>query len=146
FWKSEDIWIRNVDDGGLTHQNPVYGNDPNYVYVRIRNRSCLSSTNNEKVTLYWAKANASLHWPTQWLSNVDTNGLIWGDAITTVYIPILQPGEETIISVPWGNMPNPADFVGINDNPWHVCLLARIVSNNDPMTTPETWYIPNNVK
>lgn len=30
FWKSEDIWIRNANDGGLTHQNPVYGGSSNY--------------------------------------------------------------------------------------------------------------------
>jgi hypothetical protein len=34
---SPDIWVRNVDDGGLYHEPPQHG-QPNYIYVRLRNR------------------------------------------------------------------------------------------------------------
>ena len=37
FWDSPDLWIRNADDGGTTHQNPKYGQD-NFFYCRVTNR------------------------------------------------------------------------------------------------------------
>lgn len=37
FWDSPDVWVRNKDDGGTTHQNPEFGQD-NWFYARVRNR------------------------------------------------------------------------------------------------------------
>lgn len=60
-WTSKDIWIRNNDDGGLTHQNPEYRSNgsPNYIYVRIINKSSVPSTGNEILNLNWAKASTA---------------------------------------------------------------------------------------
>src|SRR5690606_28200601 len=38
FWDSPDLWIRNRDDDGLSHQNLEYGQD-NWIHARVRNRS-----------------------------------------------------------------------------------------------------------
>ncbi len=43
-------------------------------------------------------------------------------------------------------MPNPQDYVSSNPNPSHFCLLARIESNDDPITFPEGNFITDNVK
>ena len=37
FWDSPDLWIRNSDDGGTTHQAPIAGRD-NFFYARVRNQ------------------------------------------------------------------------------------------------------------
>jgi hypothetical protein len=37
FWNSPDLWIRNANDNGTTHQNPEAGQD-NWFYARARNR------------------------------------------------------------------------------------------------------------
>lgn len=37
FWNSPDLWIRNQQDGGLSHQSPEAGQD-NWFYARVRNR------------------------------------------------------------------------------------------------------------
>lgn len=37
FWNSPDLWIRNQQDGGLSHQNPEAGQD-NWFYTRLHNR------------------------------------------------------------------------------------------------------------
>lgn len=85
-WVSEDIWVRNAPDPGyqpnpfpetspswtpLPHQNPEYRDSkysqPNYVYVRVRNRGAAASTGAERLRLYWAKASTGLAWPTQWI-------------------------------------------------------------------------------
>ncbi len=37
FWNSPDLWIRNQEDSGVSHQNPEFGQD-NWFYVRVHNR------------------------------------------------------------------------------------------------------------
>lgn len=37
FWDSPDLWVRNRDDGGTTHQPPEFGQD-NWFHARVRNR------------------------------------------------------------------------------------------------------------
>lgn len=41
FWDSPDIWVRNKDDNGSTHQNAEYGQD-NWIYARVRNKSSIT--------------------------------------------------------------------------------------------------------
>lgn len=148
-WGSEDIWVRNYNDNGLVHQNPDYSpTNPNYVYVRVRNKSCVASTGNERLKLYWAKAGTSLAWPLSWNGTYFIGGVLMGKQIGAVAglpIPVLQPGEEAIVPFAW-NVPNPADYVPINSEPWHFCLLTRIEAANDPMTFPETADLNGNVK
>lgn len=140
-WESSDIWIRNQDDGKLytIHQNPTYqnGNGLNYVYVRVRNLGCQTSSGNETVSLNWAKANTALNWPEHWDGSLVVDGVTMGGEIGDVTVPSLEPGEETVVKIPW-NVPNPDDYSGINDNPWHFCLIAKINAIDDPLSSPET--------
>jgi len=136
-WISQDIWIRNVDDDGLTHQNPEYNanGNPNYIYVRVINKSCVVSTGNETLTINWAKANTALTWPDNWDGSIiNPNGYPLGGVLPTATIPVLQPGDETIVKIPWV-VPNPDNYnTGQgSDNPWHFCLLAQIDDGN-PVT------------
>jgi hypothetical protein len=131
-WNSSDIWIRNISDNGLEHQNPLFSiTNPNYVNVRVTNKSCITSTGNEQLKLYWAKAGTSLSWDYHWTgNNFPNNGPKLGDLIGTINIPVLQSGQETIVQIPW-NVPDPSLYSSINSEPWHFCLLARIVDNQD---------------
>ena len=153
-WQSDDIWVRNQDDGNLieTHQNPLYNAlSPNYVYVRVTNNSCETSSGTDDLKLYWAKASTALYWPDHWNGTLympdptDPTPVLAGDEIGTLDIPVLSPGESKILEFQWA-VPNPQDYVGINPNPWHFCLLARIDTPNDPMTYPEGIIITENVK
>jgi len=147
-WQSNDIWVRNQPDGIYVkeHQNPEYDpNNPNYVYVRVRNTSCVTSSGNDELKLYWSKANTSLAWPQHWDGSLFIDGVSMGNEIATLNIPVLKPGQETIIQYEW-NVPNPDDYIDINPNPWHFCLLSRIISNDDPMTSTEVSSIWLNVK
>lgn len=146
-WNSEDIWVRNQNDGHNVdvHQNPEYDlNNPNYVYVRVTNNSCSISSGNDLLHLYWAKANTSLNWPDYWDGTISINGVSMGSQLGSVTIPPLGIGETKILEFEW-NVPNPEDYVGINSNPWHFCLLARIDSVDDPMTFAEGEFITQNV-
>ncbi len=148
FWNSKDIWVRNQNDGILVqeHQNPIYyPTNPNYVYVKIRNKGCGASSGNDQLKLYWAKANTALDWDGYWTGQIIVGGVSMGNELGTLAIPSLAPGQETILEFEW-LVPNPQDYIGINPNPWHFCLLARIESNDDPMTFPEGTFITDNVK
>jgi serine protease len=146
-WTSEDIWVRNYADNGLNHQNPDYSanGNPNYVYVRVKNKSCITSTGNEQLKVYWAKAGTSLSWPTNWNGSTFPTGQLLGQHYGTVNIPVLQAGQEVILQFPWV-VPNPNDYTSINSEPWHFCLLARVEALNDPMAVAETSDLNSNVR
>jgi len=139
-WESTDIWVRNQNDGKLVtvHQNPEYNpNHSNFIYVRVTNRNCKTSSGTDRLYVNWAKASTSLNWPENWDGSISINGTTLGGEVGVGIIPSLKPGQETIIEIPW-YVPNPDDFVNINAEPWHFCLLARIESNDDPISSPMT--------
>lgn len=150
FDNSPDIWVRNQDDGLVNQKSeaPVYqGNDEKvYVYVRINNISCALSTASEKIALYWSRASTSSSWPENW----DGSEKEVGGLIGKINIPIIQPGEETIVKFTW-DLQQPEEFSGFQFAEWHSCLLTRIEeSNDDPITVhPERLehdvYYNNNV-
>lgn len=146
-WTSNDIWVRNTNDGGLTHQNPEFSTmNPNFVYVRVRGRGCTPVTD-ANLRLYYSKASTGLQWNSNWNNFFITqfgNNVLAGDEITTSPVPIppLNPGEETIIAIPW-MVPNPSDF---ESDIHHFCLAARIESATDPMFITEGSDINANTK
>ncbi|MFN2260548.1 MAG: S8 family serine peptidase [Psychroflexus sp.] len=142
FWNSEDLWLRNQDDGTEVHQNPEYSpNEESTFYVKITNYGCVASTEGE-VKLYWAKAATNLGWPERWdgsstIYNQDLDeDIIIGEPIETISIPSIEPGEEVVLNTQW-QIPDPNDYEAINNQPWHFCILARIVSDEDPITYEE---------
>ncbi|NJB87287.1 hypothetical protein GGR26_003067 [Lewinella marina] len=144
-YHSADIWVRNSDDGFLNqeHQNPVYrpGGEPNYVYVRVRNRGCggsASGTNH----LYWAKAGSGVSWPAPWDGNVITPALM-GAPIGSQPVTV-DGGEFTILQYEWV-VPNPDDYASIPGDKSHFCLLAR-TEEPGGMTFPETGNLYANVQ
>jgi hypothetical protein len=83
--------VRNQPDGYTVqeHENPEYQqSDSVYVYVRVRNKSCVASTGNEQLSLYWSKASSWSSWPQNWDGSQPTIG----NKISTKLIPKLQPG------------------------------------------------------
>ncbi|GHV43899.1 hypothetical protein FACS1894180_4380 [Bacteroidia bacterium] len=145
-WSSPDIWVRNSNDNGLDMQNPEYKpTSPNWVYVRVTNRGGNYPGGTANLKLYWAKASTALLWDYHWRGEPypNGNGALLGNYVGTLPIPAMQHGEERIIKFPW-IVPNPALYSSINSEPWHFCLLARIVSDEDPMTFPEVEFLPTN--
>jgi hypothetical protein len=148
FYVSEDIWVRNTNDGITTqsHQNAEYKTSgPNYVYVRIRNRSCNTAAPPATVRLYWAKASPGLSWPDPWTGMVTSPALMGGlvgpvGVKTTGTIP---PGGSQILEFQW-NVPNPADYAMFGADMKHFCLLARMEESG--VTLTETSDLGNNVK
>ena len=109
-WTSQDIWIRNSNDNGLVHQNPEYrtNGNPNYINVRVINKSCVTSTGNETLTVNWAKANTALLKPaTQFQTNSfggrlvkedESKQLITGNNATLNNL-VMRPKESGLITL-----------------------------------------------
>ena len=148
-WDCVDMWIRNQPDGKDIREteNPKYSGPGSkaYIYVRVTNKSCVTSTGTEELELYWAKGATSLNWPVSWNGGLVLNGQPMGNEVNTLQIPSLEPGEDTIIEFEW-TIPNPDNYNFLNNEPWHYCLLARINTPADPMTFAETINTPNNAK
>lgn len=147
-WISKDIWVRQQNDGlsNHNHENPEYSaQDPNFVYVQIRNRGCVASPAGETLELYWAKAATALAWPNYWNGSIQTsNGTDISGLVGTVTLPAIGPGESFIAEFPW-MVPNPNDYVGLGsdpvfwaDQPHHFCLSAKFESSNDPLIVSTT--------
>ncbi|WP_312399874.1 S8 family serine peptidase [Chryseobacterium sp.] len=139
-WTSSDIFVRNQNDGKLipVHQNPSYdGINPNYIYVRVTNMGCQTSSGADTVSVNWAKANTSLNYPEYWDGTIIQNGVVFGGLVGSGVIPVLKPGQEALVEIPW-NVPNPQDYMSINSEPWHFCLLAKVNSSDDPLSSPMT--------
>ncbi len=150
-WQSEDIWARNQNDG-LTvqdHQNPEYrapGMPTNYVYLRIRNRSC-GAAGTGTVKLYWAKASTALSWPAPWDGSV-TSPVLMGGVIGSQPAGSVAGRGSTILEFPW-SPPDPSAYNMFGGDANHFCLLSRIeTSPTAPygMTSPETSNLEGNVR
>lgn len=112
-WISNQIWVRNDDDGGLTHENPDFGQD-NYIYARVRNNGT-TTLDTVRAMVYYAHASTGLSWPGQW-------HLIGSSTVVD-----LAPGGSVVIDpVTWDP---PAQG--------HYCLVVRLLTPQDPMTFPE---------
>ncbi len=105
WYESPDLWVRNDDDGGLIHQDPIMG-VTNTVYIRLRNRGTVPISGT--VDAYWIEPSV---------------GVRCGDwaYIDTVEFSDLLPGETRIVSVPW-----------IPTRTGHTCLQDVIDSPLDP--------------
>lgn len=148
-WESPDIWVRHNSNESYidVHQNPEYDpQNPNYVYVRVTNRSCVTSSGSEQVKLSWAKANAGpMTWPQLWQGEIEADGIALGGEIGIAYIPSLEPGQEAIVEIPW-LVPNPTLFQSISTDIWHFCLAAEIITTEDPSDFVTNFSIGPNVR
>ena len=150
-WQSEDIWVRNQNDGRATqdHQNPIHrpaGGQPNYVYVRVRNAACGTPASGT-VKLYWAKASSALAWPAPWDGSV-TVPAVMGGAIGSQPTGSIPGRGSTILEFPW-SPPDPNDYSMFGGDENHFCLLSRIETTGTApfgMTFPETANLYANVQ
>ncbi len=146
-WNSPNIWVRNDQDGMTTHQTPKYNQTtPNYVYVKVENKSCFPTTGNEQIQLYYSRPSTSMPNNTSAAfrsSFTPITGTEWV-LINTQNMPMLDDGEENILEFAW-TLPDPVGMFGCTDTTFNTSLLAKIVTNIDTNAVPETSNILNNI-
>lgn len=140
FYLSDDIWIRNTNDGLINQESQnAQGGGTNYVYVRVRNKGCTPSATGATLRLYWAKASSGLSWMDPWDGSVVlSTGTLMGNENPFVAQTITSiPGNgTTIFEFQWTNTPDPSDYATLVSDLNHFCLLARIEETTG-MTFPE---------
>jgi len=120
FWLSPDLWVRNVDDNGTTHQDTIRGAS-NWIYARVRNKGAQSYVN-VIINFYLSNfAGTEFLYPNDW-----NNDNLLGSA-TLVNVPAASGGVdgEAIAKIEW---------IAVKIPPaagWHPCLLCEII----PMET-----------
>ncbi len=122
-----DIWVREQPDGHIHQEMEEIEytiSQPAYVYVRVRNKSCAASTGADSLKLYWTKFSSVSSWPQNWNGQQPTVG----NKIGEVAIPPLAAGEDTILQFTW-------TITAQQSQQWGNCLMARIVSIADPITS-----------
>jgi hypothetical protein len=123
-WKSPYIWVRKMQDTGLTHQhqhqNPA-ASSSSFVYAKLHNGASSAATG--MLEFYFANASTSLTWPGGW-----TN-------LASVPVTV-SANSSKVIEANWA----------VPATTGHFCLLARWVSPGDPMSFTETADIDQNVR
>ncbi|HEX8187669.1 MAG TPA: M36 family metallopeptidase [Pyrinomonadaceae bacterium] len=126
FWNSPDLWVRNADDNGTTHQPPKAGQD-NFFYARVRNRG--TQTARAFVVTFNAKVWAG------------TEFVYPGDFIPFVSAAVgfnLAPGGTRVVKARW-----PKAFVPAAGT--HVCWLASVYTPVDPTPAGRHVWEHNNL-
>jgi Fungalysin metallopeptidase (M36)/Fungalysin/Thermolysin Propeptide Motif len=126
FWNSPDLWIRNSDDGGSTHQAPEFGQD-NFFYARVRNRG--TQTARAFVVTFNVKP---------WLG---TEFVYPGDWIPFISAAVgynLAPGASTVVKAKWPKAYVPATGT-------HACWLASVYTPVEPTPAGRHVWESNNL-
>ena len=112
FWDSPDVWIRNADDGGTTHQSPESGQD-NWFHARVRNKAGSDATH--FVVTFKARGFAGTEF-------VFPGDFLPADAAKAEFD--LEAGGTRVVKARWPRHLVPAAGA-------HTCVLAAVLSRSD---------------
>lgn len=128
-WNSPDVWVRNREDDGAEHQQPIRGRD-NYVYVRVNNRG-IAEAKKAVVRVYVARAHGGFSYPKDFAPvNAERDipidpkkggTYLLGEA----EIDLIKPGENKVTHIKWRALLSPPKN-------WHPCLLVEVAPNDGP--------------
>ena len=125
FWNSPDLWIRNENDSGTSHQSPKAGQD-NWFHARIHNRGTGIARN----ALVWHKVQ---EWAgTQFVYSAD---YFPPTALVGVSVP---PDDSAIARVRWEQADVPPAGT-------HACWTSAVILNGDPIPNPAHVWDANNL-
>jgi hypothetical protein len=126
FWNSPDVWVRNLDDDGATHQNPEHGQD-NWLYARVHNRGNATARSfvvGFKINTW---AGTQFVYPGDWFPLT----------AATVGFDLL-PFSSRVVKARWPQEDVPP--VGT-----HGCLLAVVYNPDDPLAPGVHVWEDNNL-
>jgi len=121
WWDSPDLWVRNADDNGTTHQNPIAG-QTNWVHARIYNTGITRSGPLTVKFFYAGFSGTEFVYPTD-----------YDNLITWAEVEGIDPGGSAIVKGPWI-----ASEIGAA--PSHPCLLAEVYDHSGvPSAQDYVW-------
>lgn len=153
FWDSPDIWVRNNDDGGTTHQNTVRGQD-NFLYARVWNRGTQASLPCWVRFYITTFAGTQFRYPYDYKPNTTMSpaGGTAGNLRPYAQFPTpatylvgvqriesIPAGGSVIAKVTWTrNLIPPAAN-------WHPCLLVEVSPHDGPAPAGQYVWENNNL-
>lgn len=122
FWDSPDLWIRNNDDDGVSHQSPEFGQN-NWFHARVRNKAGAGAAQHFVVTFNIPGFLATeFDYPDVFLPCVAAKADF-----------DLAAGSTRIVKAKW-----PRALIPPEDT--HTCLLASIIARSDhPIVGRHVW-------
>jgi hypothetical protein len=122
FWNSPDLWIRNADDGGTTHQSPEYGQD-NWFHARVRNKVGAGAAQHFVVTFHSKGfAGTQFQYPGDFLPCIAARAEF-----------DLAPGATRVVKARWPRALVPPEGS-------HTCLVASVITRSDhPVAGRHVW-------
>jgi hypothetical protein len=122
FWDSPDLWVRNADDNGTTHQSPEYGQD-NWFHARVRNKAGGGVARHFVVTFHSKGfAGTQFQYPDDFLPCIAARAEF-----------DLAGGETRLVKARWPRALVPPAGA-------HTCLLASVLARADhPAAGRHVW-------
>lgn len=121
FWDSPDLWIRNNEDDGTSHESPEFGQD-NWFYARVRNRGSASIEHFAVTFNVAAFAGIQFAYKDGFLPCVAAG--------VGFNVP---PGGSVIVKARW-----PGELVPPEGS--HACLLASVITRGEsPIESRRVW-------
>ncbi|MCH8899287.1 MAG: hypothetical protein IH942_02195 [Acidobacteria bacterium] len=146
FWRSPDLWVRNVDPVTDPIGDPAYGANPpnqpaiagvdNWVRVRVRNVGTANSPNFFVRVYLTHFAGSQFVYPPDYIPSINTGDPIPNPLVQATYIigesivGTLIAGNDIILNFLWPAALVPPEFVG--GTKWHTCLLAEASPHTGP--------------
>lgn len=153
FWDSPDIWVRNADDGGTSHQNTIRTQD-NFLHARVWNRGTQASLPCWIRFYITTFAGAEFRYPYDFKPNT-TSAVAGGTPgnlrprahfptpatylIDVKRIESIPAGGNVIAQVRWEKtlIPPAAN--------WHPCLLVEVSPHDGPAPAGQYVWENNNL-
>ncbi|MFN0138632.1 MAG: hypothetical protein ACKVQW_00920 [Pyrinomonadaceae bacterium] len=122
FWDSPDLWIRNNDDGGTSHQEPEFGQD-NWFHARVRNKPTAGTARHFVVTFNIPGFLATeFDYPDVFLPCIAAKADFE-----------LAAGNTRIVKAKWPRALIPPEGT-------HTCVLASVIARGDhPLAGRHVW-------
>ena len=126
FWNSPDLWVRNTNDGGTTHQNPVAGQD-NWFHARLHNRG-------EGIARTVVVTHAVKEWAgTQFVHPAD-----YTPHTALIGLFNLVPDVPVTVAAKWAAVDVPVEGT-------HACWLSAAYVTGDPIASGAHVWEANNL-
>lgn len=122
FWESPDLWIRNNDDAGTSHQEPEFGQD-NWFHARVRNKAGAGAAQHFVVTFNIPGfLSTQLDYPDDFIPCIAAKADF-----------DLAPGGTRIVKAKWPRALVPPEGT-------HTCVLASVITRSDhPIVGRHVW-------
>ncbi len=127
WWESPDVWIRHAPDGQEFPESPILG-QTNYIYIQVRNLGNILLDNVE-AAVYCAPPSEAPP-PDAWTY------------IGSIHLSGIAPQSKKTGHLSW----NPGgDCLQILENDNHMCLLVRLITDQDPIQNEGSAPWDNNI-